>query len=70
MRFSKICSLSSQKYLLDSFMRIRLRDVKRLLYSPQYIEQNMIMIRIRARMTNDEIKLTRDLNSLNYADKP
>lgn len=33
-----ICSLSSQKYLLDSFMRIRLRGVKRLLFSPQYIE--------------------------------
>ena len=36
-----ICSLSSQKYLLDSFMRIRLRGIKRLLFSPQYIEHKI-----------------------------
>ena len=41
MIFSMICSLSSQKYLLDSFMRIRLRGVKRLLISPQYIEHKI-----------------------------
>ena len=41
MKFSLICSLSSQKYLLDSFMRIRLRGVKRLLFLPQYIEQQI-----------------------------
>ena len=41
MRFSKICSLSSQKYLLDSFIRIRLRGVKRLFISPQYIEHKI-----------------------------
>ena len=41
MKFSLICLLSSQKYLLDSFMRIRLRGVKRLLFSPQYIEQQI-----------------------------
>ena len=36
-----ICSLSSQKYLLDSFIRIRLRGVKRLFISPQYIEHKI-----------------------------
>ena len=41
MKFSLICSLSSQKYLLDSFMRIRLRGVKRLLFSSQYIEHKI-----------------------------
>ena len=41
-----ICSLSSQKYLLDSFMRIRLRGVKRLLFSPQYIEQQISIFNV------------------------
>ena len=41
MRFSMICSLSSQKYLLDSFMRISLKGVKRILFSPQYIERKI-----------------------------
>ena len=41
MKFSMICSLSSQKYFLDSFIRIRLRGVKRLFISPQYIEHKI-----------------------------
>ena len=59
MIFSMICSLSSQKYLLDSFMRIRLRDVKRLLYSPQYIEHKISIF-------NETINLMKEQKHMLY----
>lgn len=64
-----ICSLSSQKYLLDSFMRIRLRGIKRLLFSPQYIEHKISIFNETTNQMKERKTIIYNLRGVAYSFK-
>ena len=64
-----ICSLSSQKYLLDSFMRIRLRGIKRLLFSPQYIEHKISIFNETTNQMKERKTIINNLRGVAYSFK-
>ena len=64
-----ICSLCSQKYLLDSFMRIRLRGIKRLLFSPQYIEHKISIFNETTNQMKERKTIIYNLRGVAYSFK-